>query len=154
MICRCPKLLEKTRTPRQVPLKPLVQLGAESFNPDLICRWHKRHDLGQLQTAIAGLARSGQDFGVFILLSDYDTTAVELLETMRLLVLNGLAHRRMRLAVSPLTIPLYDSDTRRSLEFAGRFIPQRIKEEGSPQLLDQAQRAMSQILDARFQPLF
>ena len=187
-------------------LKPLVQLGGESFNPELIRRWHKRHNLEQLQTAIAGLAGSGQDFGVFILLSDYDTTAEELVETLRLLVLGGLAHRRMRLAVSPITIPLYDSDTRRSLEFAGRYIPrrienfgdygrphpewldplvaelleladaelrfalepnqkeaalvgafravlERIKEAGSPQLLDQAQRAMDQILDARFQPV-
>ncbi len=187
-------------------LKPLMQLGAESFNPELIRRWHKRHDVGQLQTAIDGLARSGQDFGVFMLLSDYDTTAVELVETLRLLVLNGLSHRRMRLAVSPMTIPLYDSDTRRSLEFAGRFIPERIEkfndygrphpewldplvaelveladaelrfalepqqkeaalirgfeavleriqEEGDAELIDQAQRAWSQILDARFVPL-
>ncbi|MBN2293611.1 MAG: radical SAM protein, partial [Pirellulales bacterium] len=187
-------------------LKPLVQLGAESFNPDLIRRWHKRHNLEQLQTSIEGLAASGQDFGVFILLSDYDTTAVELVETLRLLVVNGLKYRRMRLAVSPMTIPLYDSDTRRSLEFAGRFIPQRIenfcdygrphpewldplvadlleladtelrfaleprqkeaalvrgfevvldriREEGDPELMDQAQRAWSQILDVRFVPL-
>jgi len=102
-------------------LKPMIQLGAESFNPELLRRWRKRHNLTQLRTVLRGLDTTRQDYTVFQLLSDFDTTPEELIETLRRLILGAYRHRRMRIAVSPLTIPLYDSDTRRLLEFGGRI---------------------------------
>jgi hypothetical protein len=102
-------------------LKPMIQLGAESFNPELLARWHKRHNIRQLDTVLAALESTRQDYTVFQLLTDFDSTPEELVETLRLLILNAFRHRRMRIAASPFTIPLYDSDTRRLLEYGGRL---------------------------------
>ncbi|MDY0168587.1 MAG: hypothetical protein RBS80_18710 [Thermoguttaceae bacterium] len=102
-------------------LKPMVQLGAESFHPELLARWHKRHEVAQLETVLDALDETRQDYTVFQLLSDYDSTPFEVLDAVWLLVRAGFRHRRMRIASSPLTIPLYDSDTRRLLEFGGRL---------------------------------
>lgn len=102
-------------------LKPMVQLGAESFHPGLLARWHKRHNVSQLETVLNSLDGTGQDYTIFYLLSDYDSTPFEVLDATWLLVRAGFRHRRMRVASSPMTIPLYDSDTRRLLDFAGRL---------------------------------
>lgn len=107
-------------------VKPMVQLGAESFNPLLLTRWHKRHNLEQLNEVLDALDSAGLDYTVFQLLTDFDTTVEELIETLRLMILAGFAHRRMRIASSPYTIPLYDSDTRKGLEFVGRLPLDRI----------------------------
>lgn len=104
-------------------IKPMVQLGAESFHPALLARWHKRHNVSQLETVLDSLDGTGQDYTIFYLLSDYDSTPFEVLDAVWLLVRAGLRHRRMRIASSPLTIPLYDSDSRRLLDFGGRLPP-------------------------------
>ena len=107
-------------------LKPMVQLGAESFNSELLARWHKRHSVGQLNTVLDALDSTRQDYTVFQLLTDFDTTPEELVETLRLLILNAYKRRRMRIASSPFTIPLYDSDTRKLLEYRGSLTPERV----------------------------
>lgn len=104
-------------------LKLMVQLGAESFNPVLLARWRKRHNVEQLDTVLDALDSLGQDYGVFILLTDFDTTPEELVETLRLLILAALARRRMRIASSPYTIPLFDSETRKLLEYRRLLTP-------------------------------
>jgi len=58
---------------------------------------------------------------IVTLITDFDTTAEEFLESLRLLVLAAFRHRRMRIASGPYTIPLYESDTRRLLEHRGRI---------------------------------
>jgi len=108
-------------------LKLMVQLGAESFNPVLLARWRKRHNVEQLNTVLDALDALGQDYGVFILLTDFDTTPEELVETLRLLILAALARRRMRIASSPYTIPLFDSETRRLLEYRRLLTPDRVR---------------------------
>jgi hypothetical protein len=102
-------------------LKPMVQLGAESFHPEPLARWRKRHNVEQLNVVLDALDRTGQDYTVFQLLTDFHTTPKELLESLRLLILNAFRRRRMRIASSPFTIPLYDSDARKGLEFGGRL---------------------------------
>ncbi len=102
-------------------MKPMVQLGAESFNPVLLNRWRKRHTMAQLNCVLDALDSTRQDYTVFQLLTDFDTTAEELIETLRLLILAALTRPRMRIASNPYTIPLYDSDIRKSLEFSGRL---------------------------------
>ena len=104
-------------------VKPMVQLGAESFHPELLARWHKRHNVRQLETVLDALDGTRQDYTIFYLLSDYDSTPFEVLDTVWLLARAGFRHRRMRVASSAMTIPLYDSDTRRLLEFGGRLPP-------------------------------
>jgi hypothetical protein len=108
-------------------IKPMIQLGAESFHPDLLRRWHKRHTVEQLRTALDALDLTRQDYSVFILLTDFDSTPEEVIETLRLLVLEAFSRRRMRIASSALTIPLYDSDTRRLLEYGGRLADARVR---------------------------
>lgn len=108
-------------------LKPMIQLGAESFYPEILRRWRKRHTAAQLETVLEALDRTRQDYTVFQLLTDFDSTAEEFIESLRLLARAALRHRRMRIAASPFTIPLYDSDTRRLLEFRGDLDPERIK---------------------------
>ncbi len=187
-------------------LEPMIQVGAESFNPELLMRWRKRHTIGQLTTVLDALDRTRQDYAVFLLLTDFDTTPEELVETLRLLILSALPRRRMRIAGSPFTIPLFDSETRKLLEYRRFLTPEkithfsdyertqpgwmnplaaeladladselrwalnlqqresalvqafevvldRIRQEGrkAHHLRDQAQRAMDQIKDARFQ---
>ena len=102
-------------------LKPMIQLGAESFHAELLARWHKRHTVPELETVLAALDATGQDYTVFQLLTDFESTPEELLETLQLLIAAGYRHPRMRIASSPFTIPLYDSDTRAVLEFSGRL---------------------------------
>lgn len=102
-------------------VKPMVQLGAESFHPEVLARWHKRHNLRHLNTVLDALEQTDQDYTVFALLTDFETTPEELIETLRLLVENAFRRRRMRIASSPYTIPLYDSDLRPCLEYQGRL---------------------------------
>jgi len=101
--------------------KSMIQLGAESFHPELLRRWNKRHTPQQLETVLNALDQTGQDYNVFHLQTDYRTTLDELRESTDLLLRAAKRHRRMRIASSPLTIPLYDTDTRRELEFLGKF---------------------------------
>ena len=135
-------------------VKPMVQLGAESFNPVLLARWHKRHDVDQLNVVLDALDSTGQDYTVFQLLTDFDTTAAELIETLRLLILAAFAHPRMRIASSPYTIPLYDSDTRRLLEFSGRLPRERIQdfrdyERPHPEWMDGLVAELADLADER-----
>jgi len=108
-------------------LKPMIQVGAESLNQALLTRWRKRHSVEQLHAVLDALEATRQDYAVFILLTDFDTTPEELVETLRLLVLGALPRRRMRIASSPFTIPLFDSETRRLLEYRGMLTPDRIR---------------------------
>ena len=137
-------------------LKPMVQLGAESFNGELLARWHKRHDLRQLHAALDALDRTQQDYTVFQLLTDFDTTPEELVDTLWLLIVNALRRRRMRIASSPFTIPLYDSDTRRLLEYGGRLGPDRIRdfsdyERPQPGWMDPLAAELAELADAELQ---
>ncbi len=137
-------------------LKPMIQLGAESFHDELLTRWNKRHRVGQLHRVLDALDDTGQDYTVFQLLSDFETTPEELVETLRLLILSGLKHRRMRIASSPLTIPLYDSDTRRRLEFGGRLPPGRVRhftdfERPQPGWMDPLAAELADLADAELQ---
>lgn len=102
-------------------LKPMVQLGAESFNDEVLRRWHKRHTSAQCEAVLDGLDAAAMDYTCFALLTDFDTTPAELIESLRLLALSALRHRQMRIASNPFTIPLFDSETRRRLEYSGRI---------------------------------
>jgi radical SAM superfamily enzyme YgiQ (UPF0313 family) len=137
-------------------LKPMIQLGAETFNPDLLARWHKRHDLRQLNTVLDALDRTRQDYTTFQLLTDQDTTPEELLESLRLLILNGFKRRRMRIASTAYTIPLYDTDARRLLEYRGFLGPERIRhftdyESPQPSWMDPLVAELADMADAELQ---
>ncbi|MDZ7615430.1 MAG: cobalamin-dependent protein [Patescibacteria group bacterium] len=134
-------------------LKPMVQLGAESFHPGLLARWHKRHNVSQLEAVLDAFDGTAQDYTVFHLLSDYDSTPDEVLDAAWLLARAGFRHRRMRVASSPLTIPLYDSDTRRMLEFGGRLAPDRtldftLFERPHPEWMDPLAAKLADLADA------
>ncbi len=107
-------------------LKPMVQLGAESFDPEPLARWHKRHRVEQLHTVLDALEGTRQDYTVFILLTDFETTAEELIDGLRLLILEAFRRPGMRIAGSPLTIPLYDSEVRRRLEYGRAPAAERV----------------------------
>jgi len=137
-------------------VKPMVQLGAESFNPELLARWHKRHNVEQLNTVLTALDGTRQDYTVFQLLTDFDTTPEELVETLRLLITNAYKHRRMRIAASPFTIPLYDCDTRRGLEFRGLLTADRVRrftdyERPQPGWMDPLAAELADLADAELQ---
>ncbi len=137
-------------------LGPMVQLGAESFNSVLLNRWRKRHDLTQLEAALDALDCTGHDYTVFQLLTDFDSTPEELIDTLWLLARAAYRHRRMRIASSPLTIPLYDSDTRRGLEFGGRLAPGRVGhfsdyEQPQPQWMNPLVAELADLGDAELQ---
>jgi hypothetical protein len=102
-------------------LKPMIQLGAESFHDSLLLRWRKRHNLAELEAVITELDRTRQDYTVFQILTDFESTPAEFLESLRLLVRAAFRHRRMRIASGPYTIPLYESDLRKTLEHGGRI---------------------------------
>lgn len=134
-------------------LKPMIQIGAESFNPELLARWHKRHTLAQLRAALDAMDRTHQDYAVFVLLTDFLSTPEEVVQTLRLLVLEALPRRRMRIASSPFTIPLYDSDARRWMEFGGRIPPGGIRhfsdyERPRPDWLDPLAAELADLADS------
>ncbi len=134
-------------------VKPMVQLGAESFHPDPLARWRKRHNVDQLNTVLDALDSTRQDYTVFQLLTDFDTTPEELVETLRLLILNAYRHRRMRIASSPFTIPLYDSETRRLVEYRGMLTPDRVRqftdyEQPQPGWMDPLAAELADLADA------
>ena len=137
-------------------LKPMVQLGAESFNPELLARWHKRHDLEQLNTVLDALDGTRQDYTVFQLLTDFETTPEELVETLRLLILAAYRRRRMRIASSPFTIPPYDSQTRKLLEHRGLLGPERVRhftdyERPQPGWMDPLAAELAELANAELQ---
>lgn len=101
-------------------LKPMIQVGAESFHPEMLRRWRKRHSRDQLMTVLRALETTGQDYTVFHILADYESTPDEVLDTVWLLARAAVELPRMRIASNGLMIPLYDSDLRRKLEFASR----------------------------------
>ena len=134
-------------------VKPMVQLGGESFNPRLLARWRKRHNLAQLETVLEALDRTGQDYTVFQLLTDFDSTPEELIQTVRRLALAAFRHRRMRIASSPFTIPLYDSRTRETLEHRGLLTPDKVAdftdyERPRPDLMDPLTAELADLADA------
>lgn len=100
-------------------LKAMIQVGGESFHPAMLRRWNKRHTVQQLETVLDALEKTEQDYNLFYILTDYDTTVQELYETTALLLCSARKHRRMRIAVTPFMIPLFDTDLRRGLEFQG-----------------------------------
>ena len=102
-------------------LKPMIQLGAEAFHDVLLTRWHKRHNVAQLIAVLDALDSTHQDYTVFQLLTDYETTPEEFVETLRCLIVTAYKHRRMRIASTAYTIPLYDSEIRKMLEYSGRL---------------------------------
>jgi hypothetical protein len=137
-------------------LKPMVQLGAESFHPELLARWRKRHTLDQLHRVLDALDGTRQDYTVFQLLTDFDTTPEELIETLRRLALAAYRRRRMRIAASPFTIPLYDSQTRRLLEYGGLLDGERIGhftdyESPQPGWMDPLAAELADLADAELQ---
>jgi hypothetical protein len=96
-------------------------LGAESFHPELLRRWNKRHTPEQLETVLDALEKTGQDYNIFHILTDYHSTLSELREATQLLLYSARRHRRMRIASAPFMIPLYHTDLRRELDFLGRL---------------------------------
>lgn len=137
-------------------LKPMIQLGAESFNAELLARWRKRHNLDQLNRVLDALDGTRQDYTVFQLLTDFQTTAEEFVETLRLLILNAYSHRRMRIASSPFTIPLYDSEIRKQLEYRRILRPERIRhftdyERPQPGWMDPLAAELADLADAQLQ---
>lgn len=134
-------------------VKAMIQLGAESFHPELLRRWRKRHTPRQLETVLSALDRTGQDYNVFQILTDYDSTLPELRETVRLLLDAAYRHPRMRIASSPFMIPLYDTDVRRELAWRGRL---RVRgytdyETPHPEWMDPAVVALADRLDEALQ---
>ena len=135
-------------------IKPMVQLGGESFNPPLLERWRKRHNLAQLETALNALDLTAQDYTVFQLLTDFDSTPEELVQTVRRLVLAAFRHPRMRIASSPFTIPLYDSHVRKALEHRGLLSPDKVAdftdyERPRPDLMDPLTAELADLADAQ-----
>jgi hypothetical protein len=102
-------------------LKPMIQLGAESFHDGLLHRWRKRHRLVELERVLTALDHTRQEYTVFQILTDFDSTPAEFLESLRLLIRAAFRHRRMRIASGPFTMALYDSDTRKALEYGNRI---------------------------------
>jgi len=108
-------------------LKIHTNVGAESFNDEVLSRWRKRHNSTELKTVLDGLDRTGQDYTVYIILADYDTTPDEYMESLRLLVVNAIRRKNMYSSVNVCTQPHYDSDIRKSLEFSGRLTDRSVK---------------------------
>ncbi len=136
-------------------LKPMVQLGAESFNDEVLRRWRKRHSADQCEAVLCALDAAEMDYTCFALLTDFDTTAEELIESLRRLALSALRHRRMRIASNPFTIPLYDSEVRKRLEYAGR-LEGRVRhftdfERVQPEWLDPRVARLAEAADAELQ---
>ncbi|MDR0337247.1 MAG: radical SAM protein [Planctomycetaceae bacterium] len=102
-------------------LKAMIQLGAESFHPELLRRWDKRHTPEQLATVLDALEKTGQDYNIFHILTDYHSTLGELREATQLLINSARKYQRMRIASTPFMIPLYHTELRRELEFLGRL---------------------------------
>ncbi|RMG02103.1 MAG: hypothetical protein D6741_04215, partial [Planctomycetota bacterium] len=108
-------------------LHPMIQLGAESFHPDMLARWQKRHTASQLETVLDALETCGCDYTIFHLATDFESTADEVLDALYLLVRAARRYRNMRIASNPFTLPLYDSATRRRLEFRNDWDPARVR---------------------------
>ncbi len=137
-------------------VKPMVQLGAESFHRNLLTRWRKRHNVDQLDTVLNALDHTRQDYTAFQLLTDFETTPDELVETLRRLIVAAFSHRRMRIAASPYTIPLYESPARRRLELEGKLPPGRVRDftdyqRPQPEWMDPLAAELADLADAELQ---
>lgn len=132
--------------------RPMVQLGAESFHPQLLARWQKRHTIEQLITVLDALETCHCDYTIFHLLTDLESTLEEVLDSLYLLAEAAWRHRRMRIASNPFTLPLFDSDIRRRLEFATAWDPRRVRsftdyEQPQPAWMDPLVAALADVTE-------
>lgn len=136
-------------------LKPMIQLGAESFHDEVLQRWRKRHSAKQCEQVLDALDATETDYTCFVLLTDFDSTPAEVIESLRRLALSALRHPRMRVASNPFTIPLFDSEIRRRLEYAGRLTG-RVRhftdyEQVQPGWMDPLTARLADVADAELQ---
>ena len=108
-------------------LKPMIQLGGESFNPAVLKRWNKPHTPEQLEKVSKRLSSMGLDHIVFTILSDQETTAEELIKSLELFSIKCLENRHMQMSPNPVTCPEYDSHLRLILEHKGLLKPKHIR---------------------------
>lgn len=99
----------------------MIQLGAESFHPKLLRRWKKRHTSQQLAAVLDALDRCGQDYNVFHILTDYNSTVDEVQEATTFLLEAAVKHPLMRIASTAFMIPLYGTKLQQELERSGRL---------------------------------
>jgi hypothetical protein len=109
----------------------------------------------QLEMVCDALDQLHLDYTVFQILTDYETTAGELLDALRLLVRACARHPRMRPAVSAWTLPLRRSETWRSLEARpgrnltlGHFLEH---EQGHPEWLRPEVALLADFAEARLE---
>jgi hypothetical protein len=137
-------------------LKPMIQLGGESFHEEVLGRWRKRHTVGQLEAVLDALDATGQDYTLFHLLADFESTPEEVVDAVWLLARAAQRHPRMRIASSALVIPLFDSDVRRRMEYGGRLRPEWITgfadyERPHPEWMDPVAAELAERADSELQ---
>jgi hypothetical protein len=108
-------------------MKPFVHFGGESFNPEVLQRWKKRHTVDVLNKVINRMDRIGVDYVVYQLMADQESTAEEFIDTVHLQHNQAYRHPNMMLLTTMMTCPEYDSELRRRLEGKGILRPQHIQ---------------------------
>jgi radical SAM superfamily enzyme YgiQ (UPF0313 family) len=131
----------------------MIQIGAESFHPQLLKRWKKRHNAEQLETVLDALDKTGLDYNVFHIWTDYYSTVAEITESAKLLVQTAEKHIRMRIASTPFMIPLYGTEIQKDLEKTQHYCGKHFTdyESAHPELLPKGVSELAEKLDEVFQ---
>ncbi|MCL2743550.1 MAG: radical SAM protein, partial [Planctomycetaceae bacterium] len=137
-------------------LKPMIQIGAETFHPQLLKRWKKRHNAEQLETVLDALDKTDMDYNVFYIWTDYHSTFAEITESAELLIASAQKHRQMRIASTPFMIPLYGTEIQRDLEKIRNYRGKHWTdyEVAHPELLPKEVAELAEMLDEMFQDAF
>ncbi|MBM3309438.1 MAG: radical SAM protein, partial [Candidatus Altiarchaeales archaeon] len=94
--------------------KPLVELGVETFNPELLKRMHKRHTMKQGELVLDRFDQMRMDYRVNMIMTDYETTPEEYLESLHLMLINSCKRGHMALFTTSYTTPYLSSEVGRN----------------------------------------
>lgn len=136
--------------------KARICLGGESFHDGVLKRWNKRHNVKQLRAVIDAFEKTGQEYYVYMIMSDYDMKPDEYIDSLRLLASNHLKNDHMRITANRYAHLVFDSDMRKSLEFTGRLSEDKITHfsdyrKAHPELMDPFTRKLVEDSEALYQ---
>jgi len=133
-------------------LKVFVQLGVESFNPLFNERIRKPCTPEESLKVLDRFDEMDQDYAAFIMLSDYETTPEEFVESLRLLAVEHINHPHMDTWISTMTQPVYESQVRRNLVERGLIKSDEITDyidsrKSHPELMDPVTGCLAQAVE-------
>ncbi|MFH1836309.1 MAG: radical SAM protein [Methanobacteriota archaeon] len=93
-----------------------VQLGVETFHPDVLKRFRKPHSTDDAQKVLDRLEAGKIGYATFQIIADDNSNPSEIVDSIRLLALQHIPRKHMIVTWNPMVIPGYETEARRSFD--------------------------------------